>query len=332
MILIAPDKYRGTLTSVEAAGLISSNLSGEKKLLPLADGGEGTAQCMALLSAGWDRIADSCYYNRERREMVLDSSGYVGYASYPETMVPTDRTSAPLARALNGLYRKYRPETIYIGIGGTAMCDGGVGFLSELDTDVPWAKILTGLSDVAIPLLPICEGEMSALDFCSQKGFSGKDIETLEIRLKRLVETLKIVPGAFSGAGGGLGYAINDVLGARCYAGAEFLLDVASVNIAEVRCIVTGEGCFDRQSLHGKIAGRLFEIGRRFDIPVYCLAGRSEYEPTDMDGFTVIDTSQFYPDLELSHATAVKRLTAASKLLRKILAKGKDMHAEIQEM
>ena len=48
LILVAPDKFRGTLTASEAAAAMQTGVHaarGECRILPMNDGGEGTLDC-----------------------------------------------------------------------------------------------------------------------------------------------------------------------------------------------------------------------------------------------------------------------------------------------
>ena len=50
-VLIASDKFKGTLTAKEVADLISEGLSDHECVLkPVADGGEGTSDCLLYTS------------------------------------------------------------------------------------------------------------------------------------------------------------------------------------------------------------------------------------------------------------------------------------------
>ncbi|MFN8629548.1 MAG: glycerate kinase, partial [Chloroflexota bacterium] len=59
-VLIAPDSYKGTLTSVDVAralaeGWLRARPDDELRLAPLADGGEGTMVAIEA-AGGWERI------------------------------------------------------------------------------------------------------------------------------------------------------------------------------------------------------------------------------------------------------------------------------------
>lgn len=58
--LIAPDKFKGTLTAAEVAGAIASGLGGDSDLCPLADGGDGTAAVL-LEALGGEWVAAAAH-------------------------------------------------------------------------------------------------------------------------------------------------------------------------------------------------------------------------------------------------------------------------------
>ena len=80
-------------------------------------------------------------------------------------------------------------------------------------------------------------------------------------------------PGA--GAAGGIGAALL-ALGGRCESGAAIIAEHTRLadDIAAADLVITGEGRFDDQSLHGKVVGALAERRGRGRVPVVG-AGRS---------------------------------------------------------
>ena len=80
-------------------------------------------------------------------------------------------------------------------------------------------------------------------------------------------------PGA--GAAGGIGAGLL-ALGGRCESGAEIIAEHTHLadELETADMIVTGEGRFDEQSLHGKVVGFLAEAARPLGIPVIVLAGQ----------------------------------------------------------
>ena len=70
------------------------------------------------------------------------------------------------------------------------------------------------------------------------------------------------------------------LLNAELRSGADLLLDLSQFEskIKDADLIITGEGRIDRQSLMGKIPGKILEIGKRKGIPVIAIAGCVEDE------------------------------------------------------
>lgn len=303
------------MTAVEATTVICETLSADTLALPMADGGEGTAEAIAALSSGWRELRPGCFYNSLTNTAAVDSSALVGYTEDILVFAPTERTSAPLGRYLNELYGTYKPTTIYVGIGGTAVCDGGEGFLRELSPDVPWRDILYGLADVAVPLLPGKDGEISALSFCPQKGYTSTDIATVTTKLHHLIDKYGEPHTPFAGAGGGLGYALGDVLGARCTFGAHWLLEHSDIPWDKITVAITGEGRYDAQTNRGKVVSAVAEQAARHGISTYCFAGCVSENVVTNDSLHLIDLSLWLSDNVLTPETARQRLRLAVRAL-----------------
>lgn len=311
MILIAPDKYRGTLTAREAALIMKEALPGQTMMLPMADGGEGTAECIAGLEPGWRRIREGVYIRRETRELVVDSSAIIGYTPKMLAIPPLQRTSESLAVGIEYLYKKENLRKIYIGIGGTAVCDGGLGFVNTLDSSVTWNEILVGLADVKASLLPDGDTSLSALDFCLQKGYSGEEIGVLRKRLTNLEETHGKAESEFTGAGGGLGYGLTRMLGAPCYSGAKWILERARIPWDKINLVITGEGKYDSQTGGGKTVWTLAEEAQRQGVTCVCMAGCVEEGSLVPEFMQVVDCSRYFPEERLTPQIAARRLRKA---------------------
>lgn len=307
-ILVAPDKYKGTLTSQEAADIISSELIGMRCLkAPMADGGEGTAR---VLCTGQEWDFHGLYFVNPRRHIaVIDSSAVIGIRPGADIL---ELTSEPLGLIVRHLIEDEGIETAIIGVGGTGVCDGGVGFLHGLGDYKLYAGRLLGLCDVAVPLLPQKPGGPSALMFAPQKGATDADMPVLRGRLEDAL--LKYGHGLrpFDGAGGGLGFAIGNAIGAPCVSGAQYVLDHLGIDWEEVTCVVTGEGCLDEQTAQGKVVSVMSRAAAEHGVPCYVLAGI-------VSGVTlmesVIDSSAYLPQLELTPDTAAARLSQAAREL-----------------
>ncbi|MFE6865561.1 glycerate kinase [Kitasatospora sp. NPDC057692] len=199
---------------------------------------------------------------------------------------------------------------IVLGLGGSAGTDGGAGLLqalgvSLLDADGaelasggaalrrlaridpgPLARTLEGVEvvvacDVDNPLLG---PRGAAAVYGPQKGASGDDLVVLEEGLARFADLVgstvgrdvRDAPGA--GAAGGVGFAALALLGAAMRPGIELLLDLLGFDeaVRGASLVVTGEGCLDAQTLHGKAPAGVAAAAARAGVRVAAVAGRVE--------------------------------------------------------
>ncbi len=304
MILVAPDKFKGTLSALEATDIISQALWPlEVKKAPMADGGEGTAAILCRDSA-WEK-KDTYYHNKATNTAVIDSSAIIGLQlveqSHRDVLSASSYSLGLKVRSIldSGVKR------VIIGVGGTSTCDGGLGFLDALGPVEP-ASIL-GLCDVAVPLLAPGD-KPSALMFAPQKGASEQDIEILRSRLSEIINRYPDRNSPFDGAGGGLGFAIASVIGAKCMFGAKYVLDSYDIDWSSISLVITGEGKIDSQTECGKVVDTVTKEAFSHGIPTIAFGGIVSPE---LETDTVISTSRFYPDDKLNSLTAAKRLDAA---------------------
>lgn len=199
-----------------------------------------------------------------------------------------------------------------IGIGGSATNDAGTGMLQALgfrflDTDGKalgqGGEILEKIASIdtseVCPLLknahfivacdvqnPFYGPEGAAYIYARQKGADDTMIAQLDKGMRLFADVIHRetgkdiahVPG--SGAAGGMGGGMMAFLNAELKSGADLLLEISRFKerITGANLIVTGEGRIDRQSLMGKIPGKILQIGKEYDIPVIALAGCVEDE------------------------------------------------------
>jgi glycerate 2-kinase len=147
-VLAAPDKFRGTLTSTEAAAAIAAGWrrgrpADSVEQLPLADGGEGTLD--ALVSARGGRVlrervtgplgepvdADFGLVD-EGRTGVVEMARASGLALVPEGRRDPLRATTRGTGELILAAARHRPERIVVSIGGSATTDGGAGMAQGL--------------------------------------------------------------------------------------------------------------------------------------------------------------------------------------------------------
>ncbi|KQU29875.1 glycerate kinase [Rhodococcus sp. Leaf233] len=148
-ILLAPDKFKGSLSAAGVAralaeGLVAGDASLETVCLPVADGGDGTVD--AAVAAGWDRIAVTCSgptgepvdtsYARRGDTAVVELASAVGLELLPDGRpdalgASTFGLGTVIAHAL-GAGSVSGARRIVVGLGGSASTDGGAGMLIAL--------------------------------------------------------------------------------------------------------------------------------------------------------------------------------------------------------
>lgn len=278
MILIAPDKFKGTMSAETAAHCIASTLSlygYESIKFPMADGGEGTAMILAhIYGLQPESCVPKCYVKSDGTVGVMEA-GVLTYGNTRSRDIVMDKDSAELGEALRLIMGKYpQMHTLYLGIGGTGTCDGGAGMLRVLSQywlETRASQCLVGLCDVRVPLVaPI--GEPSALMFAPQKGALPEDLPLLAERLRKWQEHRPGRSSVYDGAGGGLGFALASVLGARCVDGAAYFAEAIPWERG-IDLIVSGEGCIDEQTGQGKVVDTLRRLAAAHGVPFLAFGG-----------------------------------------------------------
>ena len=121
----------------------------------------------------------------------------------------------------------------------------------------------------------------AAYVYARQKGADERMIADLDRGMQHFAKVLQRWIGmdigltAGSGAAGGMGGGMMALLGAELKSGADLLLVISRFDerIADADLIITGEGRIDRQSLMGKIPGKILQRGQANHIPVIAIAG-----------------------------------------------------------
>jgi glycerate kinase len=174
---------------------------------------------------------------------------------------------------------------------------------------------LIGASDVEYPLL----GPWGAARvFAPQKGADAATVAQLEDRLAEWAvemdaaagRALSGEPGA--GAAGGIGAGLL-ALGGRLESGADIIAELTGLDddIADAELIVTGEGRFDEQSLHGKVVGAIAEAARPLGIPVVVLAGQVDLDKSTIRAagiMSALSMAEYAGSVRLALADAANQL------------------------
>lgn len=331
-IVIASDSYKGSLDSLQVneamrKGILRVFEDAEIICIPIADGGEGTVDAVMTCCGG-----SYCYEmvtGPDGREVIArygilpDKSAVIEMAAAsglplvqdvtPDTVMnsTTYGTGQLIASALDKGCRK-----IYIGIGGSATNDGGIGMLqalgvSFLDADNRevgfGGKYLDKIARIDISNLdpriretelvvmsdvtnPLCGENGAAVVYSPQKGATEEEIAILDKGLAQFAELIcqmnlpdiRNLPGA--GAAGGLGGGLVSFLGAEIRPGIKAILEIAdfekSVQWADL--ILSGEGRIDGQSANGKVVSGIAEIAGKYNVPVIAICGSVEKDAREI--------------------------------------------------
>ena len=263
--LLCPASLKGALSARSAAAALARGFrkqGGVAFELPVADGGEGTADVLERgLGGEWREahVSDPLGRPISARWLLLrDDRAVVEAAAAIGLPLLARKEHDPLRASSRGFGELLlaaldaRPAGLLVGLGGVATVDGGAG-MSELLDRLPVPT--TVLCDVRTKL-----GDAARV-FGPQKGARPQDVVRLERRLRELsrLEPYADLPG--SGAAGGLGAALA-ALGANLVGGAATVLNLLGFEEAVADCdlVVTGEGAVDETTSAGKAPG---EVARR---------------------------------------------------------------------
>jgi glycerate kinase len=258
--LACPASLKGVLTAAEAARALAEGLrsaGADAVELPVADGGEGTAEALWLRRGGeWHEadVHDAFGAPRRARWLVLpDGTAVVESAA----AVPLDPSRLdPLAASSRGFGELVQAalddgaKRLVLGLGGTATMDAGAGFLDAV-------------ARLPVPAIAACDVTATLAEaprlFGPQKGAGPAAVVELEQRFAALGALVSIRHKPASGAAGGLGAALAS-LGAELVPGAAYVLDAVGFDASAFDLVVTGEGRVDATTALGKAPG---EVVRR---------------------------------------------------------------------
>lgn len=173
------------------------------KELPVADGGEGTAEVLAAARGGdWREAEVRDAYGAPRRARWLELPDGTAVVEAAQAIPLDPARLDPLAASSRGLGELVRaalaarPRALLVCLGGTATVDGGAG-MREVLSELPLTTRVA--CDVSSPLVD------AARVFAAQKGATPEQAVDLEARLAAMAELAPFarLPGA--GAAGGLG-------------------------------------------------------------------------------------------------------------------------------
>ncbi|MEU7966218.1 glycerate kinase [Streptomyces sp. NPDC049097] len=175
-VLVAADKFKGSLTAVQVAERVTAGLRRvvpdlDVESLPVADGGDGTVD--AAVAAGFERrevrVAGPLGHEVTAAFALRGDTAVVEMAEASGLQRLPDGVLAPLTASTYGSGELLRAaldagaRTIVFGVGGSATTDGGAGMLSALG-----ARFLDEAGDPVPPggggLAELARADLSGLD------------------------------------------------------------------------------------------------------------------------------------------------------------------------
>ncbi len=300
------------------------------KKISIADGGEGTAQALiSTLRGEWREVRAHDPLMRpitarygvvdEGRTAIIEMASASGLTLLrAEERNPLLTTTYGTGEMIADAVRR-GARHLLIGIGGSATNDAGMGMLEALGYRFYDCKghVVAGCgarlervahidASGAMPELKECRLEVAcdvknplygpqgaAHIFAPQKGASPSVVERLDQGLKNFASVVNPTAAEAEGAGaaGGLGYALQAVLGARLRAGIDMVLDAMHFDqiISGSDLVITGEGRIDYQTVMGKAPSGVLRAAAAQSIPVVAIGGSvEECEALQQSGFAAI--------------------------------------------
>ncbi|KRN28885.1 glycerate kinase [Lactobacillus selangorensis] len=319
-IVIASDKYKGSATSAQVAQYIQTGIQhvasdAQTTCVAIADGGDGTVAglvnalqgqvCEQTVQgplgtptqAAWGLLPDD--------QAVIEMAAAAGFVLTPEKRPLQASTYGVGQLILAALEAGVR--SLYVGLGGSATNDGGMGMaialgarfwdaagheltgcaahlgqvarvdVSQLDPRLQEVHIV-GLADVDNSLLG-AQGATAV--FGPQKGLAPAQISSVDADMRHYSQCVAAAigrddaqkPGA--GAAGGLGFGLLAFAHAQIQSGIETYLKLIHFQqqLAGADLIITGEGRMDGQTAAGKAPLGVAHAAQQAGLPVVAVVG-----------------------------------------------------------
>ena len=220
---------------------------------------------------------------------------------------------------------EYGAQRVLLAVGGSATVDGGTGaamalgwqFLDEKNQPVgfgggqlPGIRKIICPQNLKLPFMEVlcdvetvlCGENGAARIYGPQKGATPQMVMQLDEGLKHLAELVKLQLGKDiniprAGAAGGLAAGAAAFMNAKLVSGIDTIIEQTGLaqELVGAQWVITGEGCFDRQSLYGKVVSGVTAAAKKTDTAVAVLAG------------SVALSEEEYKNLGISQAIALKK-------------------------
>lgn len=276
-VLLCPDKFRGTATAVQAAAAIASGWRRARPgdtfvVLPMADGGEGTLEALAVgaemrttkVRGPLGDPVDAPWGLREDGAAVIEMATAAGLALLLPQRRDPRRTSTRGVGELLTAALEAGAVKVLVCLGGSATNDGGVGMATALGVrflDAAGAPIAEGgaaLLDLAridlsslnprlasVEVVGLCDVDNplagpsgASATYGPQKGASPDEVWELDRALAHLAAVVHRDLGTDrskepgAGAAGGLGFGLLSFAGARLRPGVQAVAETLGLHEA----------------------------------------------------------------------------------------------------
>ena len=225
-------------------------------------------------------------------------------------------------------------ENIFLFVGGSSTNDAGMGILTALGFKFkdkngrelyPSGQNLIkvkSIDDYSLKYNPdkvsffvLCDvdnkltgQEGAAYVYAGQKGASESEIRLLD---KGLVNFAKIVRDKTGmditvieggGAAGGVAAGMCGLAKAVIKSGIDFIIDITGFeqNLTKADYVITGEGKLDKQSLQGKVVGRVADLTAGYGKPLILFVGKNE-----LSGHCLDKLNPLYIDTIISRSAGI---------------------------
>ena len=310
-VLVAPDKFAGTLTAVEAAAAIANGWARHAPadaldLAPMADGGPGFVDVLHAALGGELLAVTVRGPAGEAQPATLLRAGDTAYVESAQAcglhLTHGEDAEDATTYGVGELVREAvqgGARTVVVGLGGSGTNDGGAGLLQALGAtaDAPLDRGVAGLDGVTTVDLSAVRARLDGVrlvaatdvdspltglfgatkTFGPQKGIAEERLPAVDGVLEAFAAATDRRTALEKGAGaaGGLGFALL-TLGAARRPGVELVAaahDLAG-RARAADLVVTGEGSFDFSSRSGKVPYGVAQVAEAALRPCVALAGR----------------------------------------------------------
>lgn len=322
-VVVAIDSLKGSLTSLEAGeaiqeGILRAIPDAEVIVRPLADGGEGTVEALTRgMNGRYEKITvtdplgrptDAVYgILEDSHTAVIEMSAAAGITLIDaKDRNPMNTTTYGVGELIKDAIGK-GCRHFFIGIGGSATNDGGIGMLQALGygmLDTEGKQVSFGAKGLAelvaitdedvLPELkectfqiacdvknPLCGEQGCSAVFGPQKGATPDMIAQMDSWLSKYAlltaNYYKKADSQYSGTGaaGGMGFAFLSYMNAELRSGIQIVLEETKLEeyVKDADIVVTGEGCLDGQSVMGKAPIGVAGLAKKHHKSVIAFAG-----------------------------------------------------------